>query len=379
MADLKISQLTPSTSAASGDQLIINKGDATTQKIDVSDFVQSLIGGGGDGGTDGLPDLAISPSFFTFGVNYVGDAADFERVNGIDSVFEPQPSVKMTMPPGTDRAMVVNSYGSSIFASPLIQAGGDTNGMAQFQYSVTLTNATWRFAPSGQNAMMAMGSAYHMPALYNYGVTDSYACKGDHSRPNIIEFTPGSEVTFTLKVGIRRAKKCIPGVGGGRMMIFPYNSSNEITAQTFEAFAAGSLIDDGVKYAAAGGDPDIFDPLTAAEIDQQNSQDFKNETRYFISRITDALEYDAQLDTNYPPTVNVEDITGGPDAPVRTVLDNIRKAIFNLKYDPTTDVTVLSDKLKRLVYGDENAGIPGAAGYIQFKYNFETNNTGFSL
>ena len=382
MADLKISQLTPSTSAASGDQLIINKGDATTQKIDVSDFVQSLIGGGGDGGTDGLPDLAISPSFFTFGVSYTGDAADFERVTGIDSVFEPQPSVKMTMPPGTDRAMVVNSYGSSIFASPLIQAGGDTNGMAQFQYSVTLTNATWRFAPAGQNAMMAMGSAYHMPALYNYGVADSYGCKGDHSRPNIIEFTPGSEVTFTLKVGIRRAKKCIPGVGGGRMMVFPYNSSNEITAQTFEAFAAGSLMDDGVKYAAAGGDPDIFDPLTPAEIDQQNSQDFKNETRYFISRITDALEYDEQLDITYPPNVNVEDITGGPDAPVRTVLDNIRKAIFNLKYDPTTDVTVLSGKLKRLVYGDENAGtngIPGAAGYIEFKYNFETNNTGFSL
>ena len=102
----------------------------------------------------------------------------------------------MTMPPGADRAMVVNSYGSSIYASELILAGGDTNAMAQFQYNVTLTNATWRFAPAGQNAMMGMGSAYHMPGVYNYGVTDSYACKSDHSRPNIIEFTPGAEVTF---------------------------------------------------------------------------------------------------------------------------------------------------------------------------------------
>ena len=122
-----------------------------------------------------------------------------------------------------------------------------------------------------------------------------------------------------------------------------------------------------------------IDPLTPAEIDQQNSQDFKNETRYFVSRITDALAYDDQLDTLYPPNVNVEDITGGPDAPVRTVLDNIRKAIFNLKYDATTDVQVLSDKLKRLVFGDENANIPGAAGYIEFKYNFETNNNVKSL
>ena len=31
------------------------------------------------------------------------------------------------------------------------------------------------------------------------------------------------------------------------MMIFPYNSSNEIAASTFEAFAAGALMDDGVK------------------------------------------------------------------------------------------------------------------------------------
>ena len=377
MADFKISELQKQEDAAAGDFLIINKGNSLTNRIDVADFITSLIGGGDP--DDGIPDLAISPSFFTFGVDYSGDATLFDRMHSIDSVFEPKPTVTMTMPAGADRAMVVNSYGSGVHASPLVLAGNSTNAMAQFQYHVTLTNANWRFAPSGQNAQMAMGTAYHMPAAYNYGVADAYSCKGDSSRPNIIEFTENATVTFELKVGIRRGKKCIPGVGGGRMMIFPYNSSNEIVAASFESYVAGTLVEDDVKYGARDANINIFEPLTPAEIDQQNSQDFKNETQYLISRITDALAYDDQLDVNFPPNVTVEDITGGPDAPVRTVLENIRKAIYNLKYDPTTDVAVLSDKLNRLVNGDEDAAIPGAAGYISFKYNFEVNNTQFTM
>ena len=109
MADLKISQLTSTANAATGDQLIINKGDATTQKIDISDFVQSLTAGGGDGGTDGLPESChFSHSFFTFGVNYRGNL-----LNSLTSreslvlivIFEPQPAVTITMPPGANRAM----------------------------------------------------------------------------------------------------------------------------------------------------------------------------------------------------------------------------------------------------------------------------------
>ncbi len=371
MADLKISDLDPDAQAVAGDQLIINKGDATTKKIDIADFVASLIGGGGGNGEDGLTDLAISPSFFTFGVSYSGNPADFERITGVDSIFEPQPTRTITMPPGANAAMVVNSYGCGITASPLIGAGQETNAMAQFQYQVSLTNATWRFAPDPALVTMSMGSAHHMPGLYNYGIADSYASKCDNSRPNVIDFAEGATVTFTLKAGIRRGKKCIPGMGGGRMIVFPYNTSNEIQRSAIEGVMSALSDDDMVAYTAAGVDPDIFAPLTEEEIERNNSQDLKHSINHVISAITQTLEYDEEFDAKFPLDTIVNDPSGAPAAAPRTVLANIRKALFNLKNKTSGNVEEYFTDYNTLVFGNESANAPGAAGYVGFTYGFE--------
>ena len=370
MADQKISDLTEVTTAVQGDQLIINKNDSSTRKIDVINFILSLVGGGEDP-NDGLPDLAIAPSFFTFGVSYLGAAADFNSINSVDSVFEPQPTRTITMPPGANAAMVVNSYGSSITASPLVAAGQETNAMAQFQYQVSLTNATWRFAPDPALVTMGMGSAHHMPALYNYGIADAYASKSDNSRPNVIDFTEGATITFTLKAGIRRGKKCVPGIGGGRMIVFPYNTSNEIQQQAVNSVLDAFSDDNMVAYTDAGVDPDIFAPLTDEEIERNNSQDLKHSINYVINSITQTLDYDDEFDTKFPLGTDVNDPSGGAPGAPRVVLARIRRALFNLKNKTDSDVSVYFAEYNKLVFGDENANAPGAAGYVGFTYGFE--------
>lgn len=349
---------------AASDVFIVNDASGVqqyTRSLTYADLLSGIAGG-----------LTLQPIFFTFGVSYTGDPADFENVNSVDHLFDPKPLKAIQMPKGTDRAIVINSYGSSIKASPLVKDGNSTTCMAQFQYSVTLEGATWRLAPTANAVKMSLGSAFHMPGRYNYGVPDSYAQKSDSTRTNVINFADGAVVKFELDVSLRRGKKCIPGCGGGRMMLFPYSSTDEI-APLIDAL---TMVDatEGVHYGTADEDPDIFTPLTPVEVEQSTSQDIKNTIQFVIDRITQALEYDDDLTTDFPDS-NYPNPLDGTTSNVTTLLTNLRKAAYDMKYDASTNVTDYNTKLDKIIFGDEGQSRPGLSNYIGYQFGFESNHS----
>ena len=376
--DLPISGLSTTGSASGNDKFIVNSGQdiasQTTRAITFSDLSASL-------GSSGS--VAMSPIFITFGGSWTGSDGSYEFIDSQDDLFGAGLVATVPMPPGADAAIVFNTYGSSILASQFIESGSTTNAMAQFQYYVTLgSNAEWALAPGGSpKRTMAMGSAYHMPAPYAYGIGDAYAAKGDSSRSNKITFTKGASVTFTANADLRRAKKCIPSVGGGRMVLLPYDSANARAAA-----AANDLIDNaGVVYGTSKNalDSEIFNPLTEDEKQQTLSQDAKRNTVYVINGISNALTYNASYLTTKFPNSNYPDPTqGGAGTDVVTLLTNIRAALGSLQADGSlTSQSAFTKRYNDLVYGDENANIPGAAAYVSFQYAFETFTppAGYSL
>ena len=361
-SNFKISDLTQLGRAPAASDLFIVNDAAGVQQYTRSITYDDLLGGIAGG-------LSLQPIFLTFGVNWVGVASDYEQISGNDDLVTPRPTRSVTMPASADRAIIINSYGTSIVASPLVLAGNSTNAMAQFQYSITLTNATWRLSPDPLFKKMSLGTAYHMPAGYNYGIQDAYASKTDSSRPNVLAFSPGATVSFELQLGLRRGKKCIPGIGGGRMLIFPYNSNDEI-APVIESYLV-SEDQDGVAYSLEGENPDVFDPLTDKEKQQNSSQDIKNSVGWVIDTTTRVLTYDTQITTDYPDSNYPNPLTG-EETNITTLIENLRQAAYDLKYDASTNTDDYYEKLNKIVYGDEATSRPGLIGYIGFNYGFET-------
>ena len=368
--DLPISGLTTTGNASGNDKFIVNSGQdlasQTTRAITFSDLASSL-------GASG--DVAMSPIFITFGGNWDGTDGAYENIGSQDDLFGAGLVVKVQMPATADSAIVINTYGSAIKASQFVKAGSTTNAMAQFQYYVTLSggSAEWALAPGGEpRVTMAMGTAYHMPAPYAYGVTDSYVSKTDSSRSNRISFTKGSEVTFTANADLRRAKKCIPAVGGGRMVILPFDSTNARALA-----AANDLVDtEGVVYGTSKNalDSEIFPPLTPTEEQQSLSQDAKHNTVYVINGITNAIDYNtAQITSQFPGSSYPDPTNGGAGTDILTLLRNIRAALGSLQSDGSLDTKEkFSQRYNDLVYGNENNSIPGAAAYVSFQFAFET-------
>ena len=364
MADLKISQLEPTNSAATGDFFIINKEDKTTQKIDVGALRGSL-----GGSRSFMINFPTDPGFsFSAPTNahYIGDGTNdasnskFIKTTDIYDIFAGVTPITVTMPAGTDSAVITSTYGVSLKPSPAVTSDG-INGYANvgFELRCTSNKGEVRWSPGGgANNRFAFGTKIHGPILrwdqytaIEASVREARSPAHAHhaARSMRVYFTESTDaspttLTFSLFAGISRMRNCTVGVSTGKHVIHPYKDDD------LDEFTRTMI------NLATTEEDDFLDDagLDIGFVEAEHSHDFKLRVQRLANIIDETLRWDTVVKN---------------DGAAVLLLEGELAKLFAIKYESQTDVKHYEDYLDDV----KLAVLP----YCGWKFGFETS--GFTV
>ena len=365
MADLKISDLVAANTVESGDYFIINKGDASTQKISTGKMSSAF------GNRSFMVNFPTDPGFSfstATGAHYMGAATasgsgtQFINTPELYDIFKDVVPVTITMPPGTDSAVVSSTYSVSVQTAPSVGSNSDFNGYANFGYEIICASnkgqVTWSPGAASQNRF-AYGTRVFAPAMrYDQyetipaNVRDLRAPSNLHhsARSMRIYFPESTDaapttLTFSLFAQVFRTKHCRSSISTGKIAIHPYKDD------ALDDFGRAM-----VQLATTGDEFDGMDDggLDIGYVEAERSTELKGRMNYLSNAIDESLRYDLAIVGNQP---------------AEFALTGALNALFELKRNPSTDPQAYEAELDRIV--------AVATPYVGFQFGFETS--GFTV
>ena len=228
MTDRPISDLGVASSVGTGDYLILNKQNASTERVAFETILAALGsgGGGGEDGTPGIGGFGFAPQFHNFPStnNFTIDAVTWAtqqtNIHGSSNVKT------IKMPANADRALISFQYTASV--SQRVNQGEPGYNIAQFGGQLALSGATAAAGCGTSTTSICMGanlSQYTNSTASEAQPGSSFVVSVSPIKFSMLTFTKGATVSFTAGGTLQRAKKCIAVKSVGRMIVFPFNSS----------------------------------------------------------------------------------------------------------------------------------------------------------
>ena len=380
MADLKISQLTETTSAASGDYFIINKGDATTQKIDFSALSTGATAGVepiylnfyGNGGTviflragisvGGLP--ATGTNRFVGEVNtgqvdsngnFITAYEEFVVGNQLDNAQDyplsyTKQTVNVKFPAGANRALLIYNFNNRLVHNISKPADTIVDATVTNLIKGTPRSGEFKFVTRRGESDIAKRAVFgrYTDAIWNSGDTKN---KFGQDMSNLLivgcKFDPGAEVDFQISSNINRCKRGSLMVNPGRGVLLPYNESDTNVASMLSSLGLSGFSNDD-------DDGDI-EPLTQEELATNEGSYLRHQIAYLTSVIQSTLDYGGITDAT--------DIGILQDA-LRELIQ--LKGTASIAGDIFASSQVVEDEIDRIVF--EN---PDVLRLCNFTFQFE--------
>ncbi len=295
MADLKISDLTETTSSTTGDYFIINKGDATTQKINAINLGRSssyppIISNCTI--NQSLSDTSKSASW-TLGVNgssatvrYSSEMGGSDRLLG---VFMADPVTK-TMPPGANAAVVFFEGAVEVGAAGLPGLAATSTRSIHTAHRLSITGADFPYQwPDGDKA--GFGLPQKCVVILN-GNSDSIVLnrvdKRNFSKYDIITFTEGAQVTFQARTDVLKGARARITSNAGRILLIPFfNDGNTPFSVIAETLA--NQDNNSFYYSTDSDLEDIYDeispPLSPADEALELGRDDRSNLRHMVTSL----------------------------------------------------------------------------------------------
>lgn len=365
MADIPISDLGVVTSAGSNDFIIINKENSDTKRISAVNLGSSI--GGSRSFMINFPDdpgFKFQPpdnNFYIGGpINQVtGKRGQFVETTDLYDIFSGVTPITITMPVGTDSAVVTLTYTVSMTPCPTSNEYG-TLGYANFGYTLECSsNKTQpRWSPGGgANNRFGVGARLYGPVFpwdaYNSidaSVRDqrSASSKQHVSRSMRIYFdesTADSEttLTFSINANVFRMRACSAAMSTGKIAIHPYKD-DELDDFGRSIVTAMTGLTEDEDMDTIGIDAN-YDDATAVFF----GKELRTQMNYISNAIKETLQHDPNLDAAAPGVLNqaLQDIfllkqrTGQP---IKDYIDELNRikdtaspyVAFRFDFEPTT-------------------------------------------
>ena len=337
MADLKISQLTETSTSGPGDFFIINKGNNTTNRINYADLVNGISGFNPIyHNFPGQYETSVSSWAGTAPDNNVQDAAYRDIFSGQTFTF--------TLPDGADRALVVWYYAASLKSLPNTAVPGGI--YAQYGANIKFTGANVITDGGVEDNEISFGkwlvSYTEKTGEANPAAPpDRFKSQNQSAKMAVLSTSKGATITATRNGSLKRAKKCQTGCSAGRVVIIPFSSTSSFASEYSDVIVSASA-----SYA------EDLDPLdgSMAEKAIAESDVLKEEMKYVLEAGDLAIKYDTSLTANQI-----------------IVLEGYLSSVLALKSD-TGDFDTIMSKLKTL---EEQI-----LGIIGFNFGFESTFRG---
>ena len=380
MADLRVSQL-PSVAVAGGtDKLIINTGSPQeTKTITVDEFRSGSSGSA----RSFMVNFPTDPGF-------VYDAADgrhniaspsnsitgnFKQTTELYDIFKDVTPITMTMPPGTDSAVITFTYSGRLRSSASIGSNTGVVGYANIssQLNIASNKGTADFSPGSVFSvplrMYGPIMPYNQYTSIDASVRDSrapsqlmYAAKSMRVYFPESTFESPTILTFSLFSQVHRMRHSTVAVSTGRVAVHPYKND------TLDDF--GRAMVDAVVTASSDEDGLIDDNgVDLPFIEETSSRTLKDRMLSIIQAIDETLRYDGQFDTEFPPTTDTG-VPGGTgtngNMTPRELLQKNAEDVMVLKRNQSYDYTQMETELDAIV----NQATP----YVAFKFDWQVNS-----
>ena len=270
-------------------------------------------------------------------------------------VFDKEANAQVvTMPPGTNSAVLFFTYSLTLSPTSLVTTEiKDAHANAAYNMEISDNKGSVTLAP-GPLAVSVRARTEIIPweqaSQIGDGSLDDIRRRSpgqstSGSKAIRIYFTESTEanptrITLKPSCNILRVRRCLLTVGSGRVVCIPFKDDGNNFTPT--------------QFALSGEDYDEFmqddGGLDIAFEQAIESQELKRELNYYVTSISETLNYDTGLDPAGVP-----------------VLQGALTDLFDLKRDTTTDFEYYYNRLntiRQLV-----------APYVAFQFGFETVNT----
>ena len=295
MADLKISQLTETTTSAPGDYFIINKGDATTQKISATNMGKS------SSYAPFIHNFVANQSLSTTGIagelEWTLDASGSVTIRydsniTSDRVFDAVAAdpAQLVMPPGANKAIVFweNSVKHGAAGGPELATTSVRS--VHTAHRLRIDGATFPFEWTGTTVdKEGFGVLVQTIVELNNNTESVILNRKFHthfSKYDVIEFSEGATVTFTARMDVLKAGRASVKVGAGRLLVMPYyDDGNSVTPVTFGGDESGPGF-----YWSDATLGDLYDDVSPEYTPADRARELGRDDREFIRRYISALE-----------------------------------------------------------------------------------------
>lgn len=269
MADVQISALEQATTAGTNDYFIINKGDATTQKIDF-DTLASAVGG------------AFAPIFYNFSGNGSFSTVSWDET---DKNLYSVSSGAIQMPAGANAAIIYCEHGYKAVARSGITAPGQT--YVRIGKGFDFSGPGMTVVNGGGSNSVAMGFTVAFPHEQpaNQG-TDRAQAQGlamRNTKTAMMTFNEGASITVTSTAIHYCSKQVDFTMSTGRMILLPYNTANSSFSALAEVFSGDDELEGNMP------------PVTPEESEIQRNSILRGKMRFLLDQGDNAVQYDPNL------------------------------------------------------------------------------------
>lgn len=302
MADLKISDLTESTTSEAGDFYIINKGDATTQKINAINL----------GRSNSYPPIVFNCTInqslsntsgsvsWTLGTNGASGTVRYPMDMGADRIFDVfmADPVTKTMPPGANAAVVFFEGAVEGGAAGLDGLATTSTRSIHTAHRLSITGADFPYQwPDGVKE--GFGLPQKCVVILN-GNSDSIVLnrvdKRHFSKYDIITFTEGAQVTFQARTDVLKGGRARITSNAGRILLIPFfNDGNTPFSVIAETLAKQD--NNGFYYNTNSDLEDIYDEISPIQSPADKALELGRDDRSNLRHMVSSLE----SRKNHPP------------------------------------------------------------------------------
>ena len=253
----------------------------------------------------------------------------------------------VTMPPGTNAAVLFFSYGVTITPTELVPDSQDGYANVSYNMEISDNKGSVNFSPGalaapvrvrtrilgwneakligqdspGSDADKAEIRRKRAPGLSSTGykaVRISFATSGENA--------DATRITLKPMCNVQRVRRCKVTVGSGRVVCIPFFNDGD----NFVPIRAAGVED--VDYDDLVTDDGVVD---IAFEEQQESNELKQLMNYYLTSISETLNYDASLDPSGIPILEkalndifaLKQLTGSTPEYYYTQLDAIRVSV----------------------------------------------------
>ena len=322
MTDRPISDLNVAQgNLSAGDFFIVNRGNASTERVDFGKLLDALSdGGGGDPDTPGIGGFGFAPQFHNWpsSLNYTGtfSAWSGQILNLHGTGADTTKTIKM--PKNADRALISFQYTASV--TPQTSQGEPGYNIVQFGGGLQLSGATAAAGCGTSTSSICLGAnlnQYTNRSSSEAQPSTSFISSISPVKFSMLSFAPGADVTFNVYGTLQRAKKASVLKSAGRMIVFPFSSA-AINIATMQEMI------DGFN---SNNDYDIApDPLPGEE--GAAKSEYLTDMMKYIVDIGRKIKDDINFDGN---AVSPND-AGSPQTQGKT-LDQLMAMVYTIKSD----------------------------------------------